>query len=158
MRRQLEHYSLALCLLLVVTLMSCGNSTSTVHAQSNTRTIQGLAGAWQATIFGNTGCGLTSYLVTFTLDSTGKATDAAITGHYTNGGNAGCVDGGMSSGNSFTIDSLNTNGSGTAGLSCGPGCGWVFQIQVSRDSTQFNLVDVDPQNPNNLIQGVAVLQ
>jgi hypothetical protein len=160
MRSQLRCYSPMLCLLLVGIQLSCSSSTpSTVLAQSNTRTLQALAGTWQATFLGNTGCGLTSMLVTFTLDSSGNATDAAITGHYVNGGNAFCIDGGTSSGNTFTINSLNSDGAGTAVLGCGSACGgWNFQIQVSRDGTEFNLVDVDPQNTNNLLQGVAILQ
>jgi hypothetical protein len=121
--------------------------------------LQGLAGTWQATLIGNTGCGLSSALVTFTLDSSGMATNASNTGHFMNGGNGqGCVDGATSSGNTFQILTLNSNGSGTANLGCGSGCGWNFQIQVNRDSTAFNLVDVDPSNFNNLLEGVAVLQ
>jgi len=158
MRTQLKRYSPVLCLLLVGIQLGCSSTPSTVHAQSNARTLQALAGTWQATLLGNTGCGLSSALVTFTLNSSGQATDAANTGHFMNGGNAGCPDGATSTGNSFTISSLNADGSGTATLSCGSGCGWAFQIQVSRDSTEFNLVDVDPQNPNNLLQGVAILQ
>jgi hypothetical protein len=159
MRSQLRFYSPTLCLLLVGIQLSCSSSTpGTVLAQSNTRTLQALAGTWQATFLGNTGCGLTSMLVTFTLDSSGNATDAAITGHYVNGGNAFCIDGGTSSGNTFTINSLNGDGAGTAVLGCGSDCGWNFQIQVSRDGTEFNFVDVDPQNTNNLLQGVAILQ
>jgi hypothetical protein len=158
MRSQLRPYFHVLCLLLVGVQLGCSSTPSTVLAQSNARTLQALAGTWQATLLGNTGCGLQSMLVTFTLNSSGQATDAANTGHFLNGGDAGCQDGATSSGNTFSITSLNSDGSGTAGLSCGSDCGWTFQIQVSRDGTEFNLVDVDPQNPNNLLQGVAILQ
>ncbi len=48
--------------------------------------------------------------------------------------------------------------SGTATLSCSSACGSNFQIQVSRDGTEFNLIEVDPQNLNNLLQGVTILQ
>ena len=41
-----------------------------------------LEGSWQATLIGNTGCGLSTSLVTFTLNSKGVATDAANIGHF----------------------------------------------------------------------------
>jgi hypothetical protein len=51
---------------------------------------------------------------------------------------------------------LDSNGSGTAGLTCGAGCGFTFQIQVAPDRTVFNLVDVT--DPNNFLEGVAIHQ
>ena len=98
MQRHVRHYLLVLGLALIGPLISCGGGSSpnVVLAQSTARTMTGLAGTWQATLIGNTGCGLTSYLVTFTLNSSGAATNAAITGHYLNGGNSVCVDGATS--------------------------------------------------------------
>jgi len=43
-------------------------------------------------------------------------------------------------------------------LTCGAGCGWGFAIQVSPDRSTFSLVDVNPANPNNYLQGVAIHQ
>jgi hypothetical protein len=43
-------------------------------------------------------------------------------------------------------------------LTCGVGCGWEFNIQVDRQRTMFNLVDVDPMNPNNFVAGTAIRQ
>ncbi len=162
MSLQWRVYLLAVSLGLGGTQVGCGGGGSimtTVQAQAPPSiTVQDLAGTWQATLIGNTGCGLTSMLVTFTLDSSGMATNASNTGHVLNGGNAGCLDGATSTGNTFTITLLNPNGSGTAGLSCGAGCGWNFHIQVAPDKNIFNLVDVDPANFNNLLQGVAIRQ
>ncbi len=57
---------------------------------------------------------------------------------------------------SFKVTALNASGTGTAGLSCGVGCGWNLRIQVSPDRQVMNLIDVDPVNPGNYISGVAV--
>ena len=111
-----------------------------------------LAGAWQMTIVGQTGCGFGTTLYTFTLNSSGSTSNATGTYHT-----AGCGDG-TSSGNTFTIQSLNANGSGTAGLTCGSGCGWLLNIQVAPDRSTFNVVDVSPLNSGNYIEGVAIHQ
>ncbi len=111
--------------------------------------IPDLTGSWQVTLLGQGGCGVASELVTFTLDSTGTSSNASTTYHT-----AGCGDS-TQSGNTFTIQSLNSDGTGTAGLSCGTGCGWIFNIQVSPDRSTFNLVDVSSSNPNNFFAGVA---
>lgn len=107
-----------------------------------------LTGSWQVTLYGFGGCGVGSSKVTFTLNSSGVANNAAETSH-----SVGCGDG-LSTGNTFTILSLNANGSGTAGLSCGTGCGFTFNIQVSPDRSTFNLVDMT--NGGNFLAGVAV--
>jgi len=110
-----------------------------------------LAGKWQAAIYGQGGCGVGSVLVTFTLNTKGVATNASTTSH------SGCGDT-TTTGNTFTIQSLNSNGSGTAGLSCGTGCGFTYNIQVSPDRSTFSLVDVSPANPANYQIGTAIHQ
>ena len=109
-----------------------------------------LAGAWQVTLYGQGGCGVGTTLVNFTLNASGSATNAVEKSH-----SAGCGDS-TSTGNTFTIQTLNSNGSGTAGLSCGPSCGFTFSIQVAPDRSSFNLVDIT--DPNNFLVGVAVHQ
>jgi hypothetical protein len=111
-----------------------------------------LAGAWQMTIIGQTGCGFGTTLYTFTLNGSGSSSNVTGTSHT-----VGCGDG-SSSGNAFTIQSLNSNGSGTANLTCGPSCGWNLNIQVSPERSTFNVVDVSSANPGNYIEGVAVHQ
>jgi hypothetical protein len=111
-----------------------------------------LLGAWQMTIVGQTGCGFGTTLYTFTLNASGSSSN--VTGTYHT---AGCGDG-TSSGNMFTIQSLNADGSGTANLTCGTGCGWNLNIQVSPDRSKFNVIDVSPANPGNFIEGVAIHQ
>jgi hypothetical protein len=54
------------------------------------------------------------------------------------------------------VNNVAANGSGTAGLSCGPARGWNLNIQVAPDRSTFNLIDVSSANPNNFIEGVAV--
>jgi len=107
-----------------------------------------LTGAWQVTLYGDGGCGIGSTLVTFTLNSSGVASNATETSH-----SVGCGDG-TSTGNTFTIQSLNPDGSGTASLTCGAGCGFNFNIQVSPDRSVFNLVDVS--DPGNFFAGTGL--
>jgi hypothetical protein len=111
-----------------------------------------LAGAWQMTTIGQTGCGFGTTLYTFTLNNTGSSSNVTGTSHT-----AGCGDG-TSSGNTFTVQTLNANGSGTVNLTCGAGCGWNLNIQVAPDRSSFNVVDVSSANPGNYIEGVAVHQ
>jgi len=111
-----------------------------------------LAGNWQMTVVGQTGCGFGTTLYTFTLNSGGVASNINATSHT-----AGCGDI-TSTDASFNIISLNGNGSGTAGLGCGAGCGWLLNIQVAPDRGMFNFIDVYPQNPNNFIEGTAIHQ
>lgn len=117
-----------------------------------------LAGPWQATLVGNTGCGLVSMLVNFTLNGSGTATNATITTHLSGPNTSGCTDGSVTTGQTFTVSSLNSNGSGIAGLSCGPGCGWVFNIQVAPDRGIANLIDADTANPFNTPTGTMIHQ
>lgn len=105
-----------------------------------------LAGPWSVSLIGNTGCGWTTFVVTFTLDTKGSGT-ATILSHT-----SGCGDG-TTGDVPFVIQTLNANGSGTANLSCGEACGWEFVIQVARNREIFSLVDVDPANPGQLFVG-----
>jgi hypothetical protein len=107
-----------------------------------------LAGNWQITLGGVTGCGQSTELADVTLNASGSGT-ATLKTH------GACGDSSLT-GQAFTIMSLNANGSGTAGLACGTGCGWLFSIQVSPDRSTFNLVDVT--DPGNFLEGSAIHQ
>ncbi len=107
-----------------------------------------LAGTWQITLGGVTGCGQSTELANITLNSNGSGTGTLQT-------HGSCGDSSLTA-QTFTISSLKTNGSGTAGLSCGTGCGWAFTIQVSPDRSTFNLVDIT--DPGNFLEGTAVHQ
>jgi hypothetical protein len=153
-----QHFSKPkLVLLSVVCLAVIFSAVKHSTASIGTITKADLSGNWQTTLLGNTGCGLTAMLVTFTLNGSGGATNATITSHVINP-TATCPDGAVSTGNNFAIMTLASNGSGTAGLTCGASCGWTFRIQVSPDRSIFNLVDVATFNPNNLLQGTAIHQ
>jgi hypothetical protein len=108
-----------------------------------------LSGAWTATLTGDTGCGISTSHVTFSLNSTGSG-PATIQSHTSGCGNP------ISTGQVFTITSLNSNGSGTANLSCGTACGFNFDVQVSPDRATFSLVDIT--DPGNYLEGVAIHQ
>ena len=112
-------------------------------------TLDQMAGPWQIALLGNTGCGVSSMVFTGTMNANGTAT-GTLTGSSTQ-----CLP--SSSTQTFTITGLNENGFGTASLSCGAGCGWNFQIQVSADRQVFNLVDfVD--GDSNVLAGTAISQ
>jgi hypothetical protein len=148
-RRQSARFAL-----LAVLLLATVGSLVTLSAAQDVKakpaiTIAQLAGPWQIGIVGNTGCGESSMIFTGTLNTSGVAV-GTLTGN-----SAAC--GPSTSSQTFTITSLSTNGSGTAGLTCGAGCGWTFYIQVSPNKQVFNLVDVTDVNGNNL-GGTAVKQ
>jgi hypothetical protein len=110
-----------------------------------------LAGNWQVSLLSSGGgCGPGTTQVTFTLNASGAATNATEVSHSSGCGNT------TSTGNTFTINALNANGSGTAGLSCGAGCGFTFAIQVSPDRGSFNLVDIT--DPGQFLAGTAIHQ
>lgn len=108
-----------------------------------------LAGSWAATLVGNTGCGVTTLYVVFTLNSAG-AGSARTQMH-----SSGCTDA-ITSGNVFTIVSVNSTGAGIATLTCGSECGWSFKIQVDSGLRLFSLVDV--ADLSNFLQGVSIHQ
>jgi hypothetical protein len=111
-----------------------------------------LSGPWQMTIIGQTGCGFGTAVYTFSLNSSGSSSN--VTDNYHS---SGCGDG-TTTGNTFTVQTLNANGSGTANLTCGTGCGFNLNIQVAPDRSSFNVIDVSSANPGNYIEGVAVHQ
>jgi hypothetical protein len=109
-----------------------------------------LSGSWQIALSGKTGCGMVAMLANVSLNSAGVGTGTLVT-------HGDCGDSSVP-GQTFTVISLGTNGSGTANLTCGVGCGWNLRMQVSPDRSTFNVVDVDPVNPGNFISGTAVHQ
>jgi hypothetical protein len=109
-----------------------------------------LAGNWMIVLHGTTGCGYVDMEADMTINSSGAGTGTLIT--------HGACGNSTLGGQTFTITSVKTDGSGSAGLSCGSFCGWNFDIQVSPDRSKFNLVDIDTKNPGNFMEGVALLQ
>jgi hypothetical protein len=140
--------------LLIVAALSLITAASLVRRSKATGLVNkaDLAGPWAMTLTGDTGCGISTSWVTFTLNAVGSASNATITSHT-----SGCGDP-TTSGLSFTINTVNPNGSGTANLSCGTGCGWNLNIQVSPDRSMFSVVDVSPANPGNYLEGIAIHQ
>ena len=124
--------------------------TAVLSSPSGNIGISDLTGSWQATLYGTTGCGVGTMVLSFTLNSAGVSTGLNETYHT-----VGCGDGSVTT-DSFTILSLNPDGRGTANLTCGAGCGWTFDIQVSPDRSSFNLVDVYSLNTGNFQAGVAI--
>jgi hypothetical protein len=148
MRRISNHQSVRVAMAAVLVFVSV-LSLATVSAAADKApvTIAELAGPWRLVFVGNTGCGISALQFTGTLSTSGVATGTLI-------GNSAC--GPSNNTQTLTITSLNANGSGTAGLTCGTGCGWTFDIQVSPSRQVFNVVDVT--DPNNWLAGSAVKQ
>ncbi len=134
--------------LLAVFGMAAALSLVTVSHATGNVSKSDLAGTWQIVLGGFTGCGQSTELATITLNATGAGTGTLQT-------HGSCGDSSLT-GQTFTVSSLKANGSGTAGLSCGTGCGWAFTIQVSPDRSTFNLVDVT--DPGNFLEGTAIHQ
>jgi len=143
-------FSAVLLLITITFLATASLAADQATVQSQVSLLETLQGNWAATIVGNTGCGLSSMYVTFSLDAAGHGNGTATIVQH-----AQCADT-TTSGLDFNINSLNSSGSGTAGLSCGVGCGWELNIQVARNGQLFGLVDVSPSNPNNYIAGTAI--
>jgi hypothetical protein len=137
--------------LTLVTLASVVNPAAAADGKAvpAARTLAGLQGPWLMTLTGDDGCGIATKVVTFTLNAAGSGL-ATIQQHT-----SVCGDG-SGSNLPFQIQSLNADGSGTANLSCGTGCGWNFIIQVSKNSQVFNLVDV--VDSKNYQEGTAIHQ
>jgi len=140
-----------LVLLAVLSLVTIVTLVKLSRASVGTISKSDLSGSWQVSLISSSGgCGVGTALVTFTLNSAGVATNATEVSH-----SSGCGDT-TSTGNTFTVSSLAANGSGTAGLSCGASCGFIFKIQVAPDRSVFNLVDVT--DSGNFLEGVAIHQ
>jgi hypothetical protein len=140
-----------LAVLAVLMLVTVG-SLVTLSAAANAKpkaliTVAQLAGPWQVSIVGNTGCGISSMMLDVKLNSSGTGT-GTLTGH------SGCGD--SSGPQTFTIISLNGNGTGTAGLSCGSDCAWTFTIQVAPNKQVFSVVDLT--DPSQYLAGTSVKQ
>ena len=138
-----------LALLAALSIVAIISLTNTASASTGNIVKSDLTGNWLIVLRGTSGCGFSSMQANVTLGSTGTGT-ATIQSH------GQCGDS-TTTGQTFTIKTLAADGSGTAGLSCGPGCGWNFNIQVSPDRSKFNLVDVSSSNPGNYLEGLAVL-
>jgi hypothetical protein len=120
-------------------------------------TIAALKGSWQATLlWSGSGCGAMSGLLNFTFGTNGTTSTAILTTNSVRTRIGTC--GFSSSKQTFTVQTLKPNRSGTANLSCGTACGWQLNIQVAPDLATFNLVDVDPANPGNFVEGTAIKQ
>jgi hypothetical protein len=138
-----------LSLLIVLTIASLASMSAAQDASAKPAvTVAQLAGTWHIALTGETGCGQGSLLFVGTLSSSGTA-DGTMTESFS------CASGSTSQ--TFSIISLNSDGSGTAGLTCGSDCGWTFQIQVAPSRQVINLVDVTDPYPNDLT-GTAVKQ
>jgi hypothetical protein len=147
--RRLPAWPASLATLLLVTIGSLVVFGAQPGAKAPSIAIYQLEGSWQIGVAGNTGCGLSSLLAVVTLNSSGTGT-AAVTSQT-----AACGPS-TNTPETFTITSLNPNGSGTANWSCGPGCGWNYAIQVAPNRQVFNLVDVT--DPDQFLVGTAVRQ
>ena len=135
--------------LFLVTIAGIAPASAADRQQSSKQPwMSKLQGTWTITLIGFTGCGQSAMLVEVTLDAHGSG--SATTTYHTQ-----CGDN-QQSGVPFVVQTLKADGRGTANLSCGSDCGWEFQIQMNQDYTIFNLVDVDPNNPGNFVQGVAI--
>src|ERR1700726_128806 len=93
----------------LVTIISLGSTSS---ATGNI-VKSDLTGTWLIAMRGTTGCGFVAMQANVTINSSGVGTGTLQT-------HGDCGDSSLN-GQTFTINKLAANGSGTAGLSCGTG-------------------------------------
>jgi hypothetical protein len=110
------------------------------------------SGAWQLVLVGQNSCGTASQHVTFKMNAKGIATNASETSHT-----SGCADT-TSANNTFELQGSNTDGSGTATLTCGTGCTYNFNYQISPDRSTMVVVDVSPSDSGKFLMGKAIHQ
>jgi hypothetical protein len=149
--RQLRPSHLGFLVVLSLVTIAFGIGAQTLQAAPPG--VARLAGPWQAAlVWSGSGCGPMSGVVNFTLDKTGVDHKATLRTH------GACGESRTTE--TFRIDSLNSDGSGMAGLTChsGVACGWVLTIQVDRKGTIFNMADIEPTNPLNYVAGTAIRQ
>jgi hypothetical protein len=131
----------AIGLITVVSLVTISSATGNINKGD-------LAGTWQISLGGFTGCGQATELAVVTLNAAGTGTGTLQT-------HGACADTTLT-GQTFTINTVSAKGSGTAGLTCGTSCGWTLAIQVSPDRSSMSLVDMS--DPGNYLVGTAVHQ
>jgi hypothetical protein len=135
--------------LALVTLLSVAIPAAAADGERPEVTLSNLAGSWKTTIVGQGSCGIGSELLVFTLNSSGEATDVVYTAHTVNCGNQQFTD------QTFTITSLNSDGSGTAEVNIN-GAVRHFTIQVSPSHQIFSMVDLT--DAGHYQAGTGILQ
>src|SRR5262250_2802446 len=93
--------SILLSFVLVFSVVPLSSATGNINKGD-------LAGTWAMTIIGQGGCGFETMYVTFTLNGNGSATNAVVKAH-----SVGCGDT-TNTNQTFTVQTLNPNGSGFA--------------------------------------------
>jgi hypothetical protein len=146
-RRQPAQFAFLFALMLV-TLLSVAIPAA-ADGERPEVTLANLAGSWKTTIAGQGSCGIGSELLVFTLNSSGEATDVLYTAHTVKCGNQQFTD------QTFTITSLNADGSGTAELNIN-GAVRHFTIQVSPARQVFSMVDLT--DAGHYQAGTGILQ
>jgi len=141
-----RHHSVRLAFLAALAFAAFVSSVIPARAQSIT-TAQ-LAGSWRAALIVNGGCGIGTKLVTFTLNSSGVATNAAGTYHTPQCGDA-------TETGTFTITYLSSEGHGDATLNFS-GAVFTFHIQAAPNGQIFNLVELG--DPGNYEMGTAIIE
>jgi hypothetical protein len=126
--------SLLTALMLVTALAATAISASAGDAKPAI-TIANLAGSWTVSYFSNASCGNGTHIQEFTLASDGVSSSFADTYNT-----SGCGQG-QNHDETFTIDTLDADGTGTATFSNGDNP-LTFQIQVNLSKNVFSLVDV----------------
>jgi hypothetical protein len=145
---KLARFAISAMLCLVTVSAATAQTPGSVDAIA----VSKLNGSWQATLSGSGGCALGTFLITFTLaNGSGPATLIS----HSQGTNPGCGNVTVT-GQTFAILSLDSNGSGTASVGCGSGCGFNLSIQVMQDGLIFNMVDVT--DGGNFWEGTAIKQ
>jgi hypothetical protein len=126
--------SLLISLMLITVIATVAISAS-AGASRRTITIADLAGSWTVSYFSNGACGNGTHIQIFTLASSGVSSPFADT--Y----NTSACSQGENHDQTFTVDSVNADGTGTATYS-NNGTPLTFNIQLNPTKNVFSVVDV----------------
>jgi hypothetical protein len=121
----------ALLVALAVVALMAGAAPS---AAAEDITIASFAGSWTVSYHSNASCGNGTHIQMFTLDSSGVSSSFADTYNTSKCGQ------GQNHDETFTIDSVDADGTGTATYSNG-GNPLTFTIQLNPSKNVFSLVD-----------------
>jgi len=139
--------------LAVVCLVVFGVFVYRTKADASPLTIYSLGGQWRLSFAGTTGCGYGTQVSDISMNTSGYGSVPTGQAKFHT---QGCGDGYSTGPTQFIVQTLNPDGTGTGNLSCGPGCGWELELQLSRNGDVFSFTGVDFGNPGNFVSGTVI--
>jgi hypothetical protein len=121
--------------LMLLTVIATAAIPASAQGSKPLLTIANLAGTWTVAIYSNGACGNGTHILIFTLNSSG------VSGNFADTYNSSACGQGQHPDQTFTIDSMDPAGFGTATFSNNK-TPLTFNFQVNPAGNFFNMVDV----------------